>query len=177
MDFATTMKAPAYLAINPMGKVPALRHGDVIVTETGAICAYLADAFPAANLAPSVTNPLRGPYYRWMFFGAGPLDAAAANKSCGFEVPPEKTGFVGYGSLELVVNTLRQAVSGRKYLVGDHITTPDIYVSAQLGWLMHVGIIEKLPEFTEYVGPLLSRPAAVRAREIDDALMAQAQKA
>src|SRR5579863_1352119 len=81
LDYATTLKAPEYLAINPMGKVPALRHGDTVVTETAAICAYLADAFPAAGLAPPPGHKLRAPYYRWLFFTAGPLEAALSNKA------------------------------------------------------------------------------------------------
>src|ERR1051326_4512681 len=87
LHYGTTMKSPAYLAINPMGKVPAIRHGDTVVTETAAICAYLADAFPAAGLAPPVNSALRGPYYRWLFFGAGPVDAAVSNKALGMVVP------------------------------------------------------------------------------------------
>src|SRR4051794_33627229 len=88
LAYGTTMKAPAYLAVNPMGKVPALRHADAIVTETPAICAYLADAFPDSGLAPPPGDPLRAPYYRWLFFAAGPLEAAATNKAMGFAVPP-----------------------------------------------------------------------------------------
>ena len=99
LDFATTMKAPGYLAINPMGKVPALRHGDAVVTETAAICAYLADAFPQAALAPPPGDRLRAPYYRWLFFAAGPVEAAASNKALGFAVPPEREGMMGYGNL------------------------------------------------------------------------------
>src|SRR5216683_6853277 len=90
LDYGTTMKAPAYLSINPMGKVPAIRHGDTVVTEAAAICAYLADAFPEARLAPPPGDRLRGPYYRWLFFVAGPLEAAAANKIMGFAVPAER---------------------------------------------------------------------------------------
>ena len=96
LDYGTTMKAPAFLAINPMGKVPALRHGEVIVTEGAAICAYLADTFPEAGLAPPPGR--RGAYYRWLFFGAGPLEAAATNKALKVEVPPERRGMAGYGS-------------------------------------------------------------------------------
>ena len=98
LDYGTTMKAPDYLSINPMGKVPAIRHGDAVVTECAAICAYLADAFPGAGLAPPPEE--RGAYYRWMFFAAGPLEAAATNRSLGLEVPDEKRGMVGYGSFE-----------------------------------------------------------------------------
>src|SRR2546423_9912770 len=100
LDYATTMKAPAYLAVNPMGKVPAIRHGDTVVTEAAAICAYLADAFPQAKLAPPSGSRLRGPYYRWLFFGAGPVEAAATNKAMGFEVPAERKPMAGYGSLD-----------------------------------------------------------------------------
>src|ERR1700726_369691 len=100
LDYASTLKAPAYLAINPMGKVPALRHGDSVVTETAAICTYLADAFPKAGLAPPPGDPLRGPYYRWMFFAAGPFESAVSNKNFGFVVPPDREGTVGYGSLD-----------------------------------------------------------------------------
>src|SRR5919205_4677907 len=90
LDYASTMKAAEYRAINPMGKVPAISHGGTVVTEAAAICAYLADAFPQAGLAPAPGDRRRGPYYRWMFFAAGPLEAAASNKAMGFEVPPER---------------------------------------------------------------------------------------
>src|SRR6185312_3513159 len=118
LDYATTMKAPAYLAINPMGKVPALRHGTAIVTEAAAICAYLADAFPQAGLAPSPGDRLRAPYYRWIFFAAGPVEAAVTNKTFGFNVPAERQGSVGYGTFEQVMGVLEQAVSQTNYLVG-----------------------------------------------------------
>jgi glutathione S-transferase len=98
LDYASTMKAPSYLAVNPMGKVPALRHGDAVVTEVAAICAYLADAFPQAGLAPPPGDRLRAPYYRWMFFSAGPVEAAVSNKALGFVVPPERERMMGYGT-------------------------------------------------------------------------------
>src|SRR5262249_20174677 len=98
LDYASTMKGPDYLAINPMGKVPALRHGDAVVTETAAICAYLADAFPQAGLAPPPGDRLRAPYYRWLFFSAGPFEAAARNKELGFILPPGRRRIMGYGS-------------------------------------------------------------------------------
>ena len=90
LDYGTTMKAPEYLAINPMGKVPAIQHGQTVVTEAAAICAYLADAFPQVGLAPAPDDQLRGPYFRWLFFAAGPLGAAASNKATGFVVLPER---------------------------------------------------------------------------------------
>src|SRR3712207_6543846 len=119
VEYGTTMKSPEYLAINPMGKVPALRHGDTVVTETAAICAYLADAFPEAGLAPWPGSRECGPYYRWLFFVAGPLEAAWTNQALGFEVPPERRNLAGYGCMGDVLDTLQQAVSGREYLVGD----------------------------------------------------------
>ncbi|MFO1173343.1 MAG: glutathione S-transferase family protein [Hyphomicrobiaceae bacterium] len=175
LDYGTTMKAPAYLAVNPMGKVPAITHGDTVVTECAAICAYLADAFPAANLAPPPGHADRGPYYRWLFFGAGPVEAAASNKALGVVVPEEKRGMVGYGSLAAVTNALEQAVTGKSFIAGDRFTAADLYIASHLGWLTHFGVLEKRPAFEAYMGRHLARPAAVRAREIDDAIIAKQQ--
>ena len=165
------MKSPAYLSVNPMGKVPAIRHGDTVVTETAAICAYLADAFPEAGLAPPHGSRLRGPYYRWLFFAAGPLEAAVTNKAFGFEVPAERRAMAGYGSLSSVLDTLEKAVSGREHLVGDRFTAADVYVASHLGWGMMFGSIERRPAFERYHDGFSQRPAVIRAREIDDALM------
>jgi glutathione S-transferase len=170
LDYATTMKAPEYLAINPMGKVPALRHGDTVITECAAICAYLADAFPAARLAPPPTSQLRGPYYRWLFFGAGPLEAAWTNQALGVVVPPERERMAGYGNIATVLEVLEKAVARAPYLVGDSFTATDLYIGSQLGFGLQFGMIEKRPAFVEYVGRLGARPAAVRAKQIDDAL-------
>ncbi len=126
LDYASSMKAAAYLAINPMGKVPALRHGDAIVTETAAICVYLADAFPQARLAPPPTDRLRAPYYRWLFFAAGPVEAAVSNKALGFVGPPKRERMMGYGNFATVMNTLEAAVSRSQFLVGDSFTTADL---------------------------------------------------
>src|SRR5215468_6292800 len=136
LDYGTTMKAPAYLAINPMGKVPAIRHGETVVTESAAICAYLADAFPQTGLAPPPDDPLRGPYYRWLFFAAGPLEAAVSDKAMGFVVPPERERMMGYGRLEHVIDTLEAAVSRAEYLVGDGFTAADVYVGSHIGFGM-----------------------------------------
>jgi glutathione S-transferase len=171
LDYAGTMKAPEYLAINPMGKVPALRHGGTVVTESAAICAYLADAFPAAGLAPPAEDPLRAPYYRWLFFAAGPLEAAWTNQALGFAVPPERERMVGYGSLAAVLRTLEGAVARAPYLAGDGFTAADVYVCSQLGFGLMFGMIEKRPAFVDYVARLTARPAAQRAKQIDDALM------
>jgi len=171
LDFGTTMKAPAYLAINPMGKVPAVRHGDAIVTETAAICAYLADAFPQAGLAPAPGSRERAAYYRWLFFGAGPVESAVTNKAMGFQIPTERAGASGYGSLDAVLNALEGALSHGDYLAGNRFSAADLYVGSQLGWGMQFGTIEKRPAFERYAARINGRPAAVRAREIDDALL------
>jgi glutathione S-transferase len=170
LEYGTTMKASAYLAINPMGKVPALRHGDTVVTETAAICAYLADAFPAAGLAPAPHDKLRAPYYRWLFFAAGPLEAAWTNQALGFIVPPDRERMAGYGSFSAVLDVLEAAVGRKPYLAGDSFTAADLYVGAQLGFGLRFGMIDKRPAFVEYAERLAARPAAVRARDIDDAL-------
>ena len=170
LEFGATMKAPAYLAINPMGKVPALRHGDAVVTEAGAICAYLADAFPQAKLAPPPGDRLRAPYYRWMFFAAGPIEAAVSNKAFGFAVPPEREGSIGYGSFERVMDVVEAAVSRGGYLVGDHFTAADLYLGAQIGFGLMFGTIEKRPAFEQFFQKVTARPAFARANEIDGAI-------
>lgn len=170
LEFGTTMKAPEYLAINVMGKVPALRHGATVVTETAAICAYLADAFPDAGLAPPLGDPRRGPYYRWLFFGAGPLEAAWTNQALGFVTPPDRARMAGYGSLDAVLHALEDALSQCEYLAGTSFTAADLYIGAQLGFGLRFGMIEKRPAFVAYAEKLAARPAAVRAREVDDTL-------
>ena len=176
LEFGPTMKAPQYLAINPMGKVPAIRHGGTVVTECGAICAYLADAFPEAGLAPPSGDPLRGPYYRWLFFGAGPVEAAVSNKALGLVVPQGREGMIGYGRLGDVLTTLERAVSEGDYLIGDRFTAADVYLGAQIGWGMQLGSMEKRPAFERYWQRIAARPAAQRAKAIDDKLVAERQK-
>jgi glutathione S-transferase len=171
LDYATTMKAMPYLAINPMGKVPALRHGDAVVTETAAICAYLADAFPQAALAPPPGDRLRAPYYRWLFFSAGPVEAAVSNKAIGVVVPPDRERMMGYGSFDLVMNALEQAVSQSDYLIGGKFTAADVYVGSQLGFGLMFGTMEKRPAFEAYWQRVSARPAYARAKSLDDALM------
>src|SRR5689334_10717218 len=171
LDYATTMKAPDYLAVNPMGKVPALRHGDAVITETAAICAYLADAFPGADLAPPPGDRLRGPYYRWLFFGAGPLEAAWTNQAMGFTPTAEQERMCGYGNFATVLRVLEDAVSRGPYLLGDKFTAADIYIGSHLGFGLQFGMIDKRPAFEAFVGRVSTRPAALRAKQIDDALM------
>lgn len=168
LDYATTMKAPAYRAINPMGKVPALKHGDAVVTEVAAICAYLADTFPEAGLAPPPGSPLRAPYYRWLFFAAGPIEAAGTNKAMGFVVPPERERMMGYGNFALAMSTLEGAVSQADYLVGNKFTAADVYVGCQIGFGMQFGMYEKRPAFEAYWSRLTARPGWQRASKLDN---------
>jgi glutathione S-transferase len=173
MDYATTLKGPAYLAINPMGKVPSIKHGDVVVTEAAAICAYLADAFPQAGLAPPVGDKRRGTYYRWLFFGAGPVEQATAVGALGIEIQPEQKRMMGFGDKVDTMNAMESAIAGRTYILGDQFSAADVYFGSQIGWGMQFGSVEKRPAFVAYNERLQSRPAAVRARQIDDALIAQ----
>lgn len=171
IDYGPKMKSPEYLAINPMGKVPALRHGKAVVTECAAICAYLADAFPAANLAPPPGDPARAPYYRWMFFAAGPVEAAVMNKTLGVQVPKERLGMVGCGSMDEVLAALETAVTGREFIAGDRFSAADVYVGSHLMWGMQFGTLEKRKAFEDYVGRFHACPAAIRANKLDDALV------
>lgn len=171
LDYGASMKAPAYLALNPMGKVPAIRHGDTVVTEAAAICAYLAELFPEKQLAPPPGSPARGAYYRWLFFAAGPVEAAATGKSLGLLAPPERAAQAGYGTYDDVMATLEHAVSQGPYLCGDHFTAADLYLAAHLNWGMLFGGIEKRPAFERYAHPIVQRAACLRANAIDDALV------
>ncbi len=176
VGYGPEMKAAAYRAINPMGKVPALRHGDTVITETAAIVTYLADAFPEAGLAPAPGARARGPYYRWLFFAASAFEAAVTLDRLGFQAPPERQGMLGWGTVDAVLDTLENAVSQGPYLAGGRFSAADLYVGSQLGFSLQFGTIPKRPAFVAYVDALYARPAAERARAIDDALIAQAQK-
>ena len=162
LDYGTTMKAPEYLAINPMGKVPAIRHRGQVVTECAAICAYLAETFPQAGLAP--TEGERAAWYRWLFFGAGPLEAAVTNKALGVQVPPDRRGMVGYGDFDSVVSTLAARCAESPYLAGDRFTAADVYTGSQVIWGLQFGTLPDRPEFRAYADRIKARPARARAR-------------
>ena len=173
LDYGTTMKAPEYLAINPMGKVPAIVHRDKVVTECAAICAYLADAFLEAELAPALDD--RADYYRWLFFAAGPLEAAITNNAMKWEAPPERAQMLGYGSFEQTIDGLEHAIEGKQWVCGDRFTAVDVYLGAQIDWGLSFGTIPTRPSFEAYVGRLRARPAYKRQKEIDNALIAEAK--
>ena len=169
LEYGTSMKAPEYLAINPMGKVPAIVHEGIVVTEVAAICAYLADAFPQSELAPPPAQ--RGAYYRWLFFFAGPLEAAVINKALGFEVPSDKTMMSGYGgSLDALEDILERVLQDSPYLAGEAFTAADVYGGSQIVWGMQFGTLKPRPAFVEYRDRLVSRRAYTKATDLDDAL-------
>lgn len=174
LDYGTTMKSADYLALNPMGKVPALAHGDTVVTELAATLAYLADLFPEKRLAPAPDSPWRGSYHRWMFFLAGPVEAVMTAKNQGHlaQQTPEQAMSAGYGRYDDVVQTLRQAVAGRRYLCGDQFTAADVLMASYLRWGTMMGLLPDLPEFSAYGQPLMGRPASLRAIERNEADLA-----
>ena len=169
LEFGPAMQESDFLALNPIGKVPVLRHGDTVVSEGAAICAYLADAFPQQKLAPPLEQ--RGAYYRWLFFAAGPLEAAVTAKALGLLAPAEKSGMAGYGTFEKTIDMLESAVAGREFIAGDSFTAADVYVGSQIGWGLMFGTIEQRPAFKTYVDRMRARPAALRASALDDAAM------
>ncbi|MCH4151703.1 MAG: glutathione S-transferase family protein [Sphingobium sp.] len=168
LDYDSTMKSADYLAINPMGKVPAIVHKGHVVTETAAICAYLAEAFLEAGLKPG--GDALADYYRWMFFAAGPVEAAFSNRAAGFAPPEDKQRMFGYGHFELAIDTLETAVAGKSYVAGDRFSAADVYVGSMINFLTMFGMLAPRPAFTDYLAGLTSRPAYIRAKEIDAAL-------
>jgi glutathione S-transferase len=176
LDYATTLKAPEYLAVNPMGKVPAIKHRGQVVTECAAICAYLADAFPQAGLAPPVNSADRAPYYRWLFFAAGPVEAATTNQSCGFTPTEQQQRMMGYGTYEKTLDAVEGAVGAGDYLAGGTFSAADLYLGSQLSFGLRFGALEKRPAFVAYVARLTARPAYQRAQALDNAAIAQMQK-
>ncbi len=175
LDYGTTMKGADYLAINPMGKVPAIVHAGRAVTECAAICAYLADAFPDAGLAPAPVN--RANYYRWLFFAAGPLEQAITAKQFGFEPDADQQRMAGFGSLASVLDALEGAVAGKAFVAGDRFSAADVYVGSQIDWGLQFGTVPSRPAFEAYVAPLRERTGYKRAKEIDNALIADIQAA
>lgn len=170
LGYGETMKDADYLAINPMGKVPAIRHGDRVVTECAAICAYLAEAYPGAGLAPT-TQAERADYYRWMFFAAGPVEAAITNRSLKVEPTDEQKMMVGYGDYDRVVDVLEAAVSAHPYIAGDRFTAADVYVGSHVMWGTQFGTLPKRDAFAAYAARLSERSAYKAASAKDDAAM------
>jgi len=175
VEYGTTMKGEDYLGINPMGKVPAIVHDGRVVTECAAICAYLAEAFPEADLAPTADE--RADYYRWLFFAAGPVEQAVTNNFAKFEPSADQGRMFGYGNYELAVDVLEKAVSAHPYIAGDRFTAADIYVGSAIGWGTMFGTLPKRQAFLDYFTRLSSREAYLRAGAKDDALAAELEAA
>ena len=169
VPYGEKMKDPAYRDINPMGKVPALLHKSYIVTEAAAICAYLADAFPNAGLAPPPES--RASYYRWFFFAAGPVEAATTNKSLGVVPTDDQRRMVGYDRMESVLDTLEFAVQQTPYLAGNDFSAVDVYAGSQIGWGLQFGTLEKRKAFEDYWARISARDAKQRADQLDNALI------
>ncbi|MEH6790523.1 glutathione S-transferase family protein [Parasphingorhabdus sp.] len=171
LEYGTSMKAEDYLKVNPMGKVPAIDHDGTIVTECAAICAYLAEAFPDAGLAPTAAE--KADYFRWLFFTAGPVEAAVTNRSMGFEVVPDKQMMAGYGNFEQVVDVLDAKFQADDYVCGSRFTMADVYVGAQVVWGTMFDTLPKRDSLLAYAGRVTGRDAYLAAKAIDDRLIAE----
>ena len=171
LEYGTTMKAEPYLSINPMGKVPAIRHKGRVVTEVAAICCYLADAFPEAKLAPPPSE--RADYYRWIFFTSGPIEAAFTNKSMGWEAPAERQAMLGYGSYDKALATLEAYLASKPFITCDRFTAADLFVGAYVNFMLEFKLVDPRPVFTDYAARMTDRDAYRRAKEIDSKLIAE----
>lgn len=169
---AGDQRKPDYLRVNPMGKVPALRHGDAVVTEAAAICAYLADEFPRAGLTVPVGDPMRGVYLKWLFFGPSCIEPAISDRAFPRREPPPG-GTLGYGDYDRVMDVVADALSGGPYLMGERFTAADVVIGATLRWGMMFKLIPERAEFAAYAGRLAARPALQRAEAKDKALAAK----
>jgi glutathione S-transferase len=168
MNKGTNREAP-YLAINPMGKVPALRHGNTVITECAAICTYLADAFPNAGLNIPIDHPQRGPYLKWLFFGPGVLESAVMDRA--FPRAGEvRRSALGYGDFDTTMDVVAKAVTPGPFLMGDRFTAADVVIGSNLRWGTMFKMIPERKEFSDYVARFVDRPAAKRAQAKDDEL-------
>ena len=166
---------PEYLGVNPMGKVPALKHGDTVITEAAAICTYLADEFPQANLTVPVGDPGRGIYLKWLFFGPSCLEPAIAERAFPRREAPPRAA-LGFGDFDTVVNVLAKAVgSASPHLMGERFTAADVVIGSGLRWGTMFKLLPERPEFAAYIAHLNKRPALKRATEKDMKLQAQQQ--
>jgi len=166
---AGTNREPAYLAVNPMGKVPALRHGDAVITEVAAICCYLADTFPNAGLNVPLGDPRRGPYLKWLFFGPGTLEGAVMDR--GFpRAAQAPRAALGYGDFDTTMDVVAAAVTPGPYLMGEKFTAADVVIGSNLRWATQFKLIPERKEFVDYVARFVDRPAAKRAAAKDEEL-------
>jgi glutathione S-transferase len=167
------MKNPEYLAVHPLGKVPAIKHNGHIVTECAAICAYLADVFPQAGLGPRPDE--KADYYRWLFYAAGPFEAAISNQAMGWQVPPERERMFGYANFDKAIAAVDELLSLRDYVCGDRFTAADVYLGSQIMFPMQFGMLAERGSFTRYRDRLQARGAYKRATGIDEKVIAEMQ--
>jgi glutathione S-transferase len=177
---AVNMKAgeqrrPDYLAINPLGKVPAIRHGDAIVTEQVAIYLYLADLFPDANLAPPIGDPLRGPYLRWLTYYGSSFEPAVVDHA--MKRDPAPPAMSPYGDYDTMLNALAEQLRRGPFMLGERFSAADVLWGTGLGWTMMFKVVPERPEFVEYAARVKARPAYQRATEQDAALAAEHEAA
>ena len=163
-------REPAYLAVNPMGKVPAITHGQALITEQGAIFIYLADLFAQAGLAPALTDPLRGPYLRWLVFYGSSFEPAVVDRSLQRDPAPKQRS--PYGSFDDVMGIVAAQVAKGPYLLGERFTAADVLWGTALNWTTHFGVVPLLPAFKAYIDRITSRPAYKRAAAKDAELLA-----
>jgi glutathione S-transferase len=166
--YGEQMKGAKYLAINPMGKVPAIVHRGNVVTECAAICTYLATSFPDKNLIPAAGSPELADFYRWMFFAAGPMEMATTANSLGWTVKKEQERMAGFGNLDHTLNALELSLSKGPYICGDNFTAVDVYLGSGLLWGMLFGTVEKRHAFSKYTELLCARPAHIKANAINE---------
>lgn len=167
---AGEQRQPAYLAVNPMGKVPAILHGDALVTEQIAIMLYLGDLFPDSGLAPGMGDPRRGAYLRWMVFYAACFEPAMTDKAMKREAVSAMMS--PYGDVDTVLAAVTAQLRAAPYMLGAEFSICDVVWGTALGWMVAFGILAETPEIKAYVERVSSRPAAVRVREKDAALAA-----
>ena len=171
--FGAEIKAPAYRAINPLGKVPALAHGDTVLTETLAIITWLAEHYPDKALIPPAGSDARGEYYRWLCFALH-LEYAAVDRWRGVENNAEQRKAIGYGDFDTAFAVLQERLRGREYLIGDRFSALDLYYSGLLPWLIHrVQVLPAESVYLDYMNRHLARPAHQRAVALDEALLAE----
>jgi len=177
IEYGEEMKGEEYRAINPMGKVPAIAHDGVVVTECAAICHYLAEAFPDAGLGPRPDE--RGPYFRWLFFAAGPIEQAVTNKAAGFDsttLDARKRGMMGYGDYDLTMNVIEGHLEAHDFAAGDRFTMADVYLGSQITWGLQFETVPDTPALRAYAERAMDRKAAREARGIDSELIASARE-
>jgi len=167
------MKSERYLAIHPLGKVPAIKHNGHILTECAAICTFLADVFPEAMLGPRADE--KADYYRWLFYAAGPLEAAISNQAMGWKVPQERERMFGYGNYDRAIAAVEELLTLRDYVCGDRFTAADVYVGSQIMFPLQFGMLPERDSFLRYRDRLHERPAYKRANEIDEKIIAEMQ--